>query len=154
MKGSGEIAIDMLVEIETQSPMRLKTILIVLALVLTGAACKKAPQGRVFFISPADGAVVKSPLRVEFGVEGMTVQAAGDIVPGTGHHHLIINGDAEPAGTVVPSDETHKHFGKGQTEAEIKLEPGKYRLTLQFANGHHESYGPEFSTSINITVEK
>jgi hypothetical protein len=45
------------------------------------------------------------------------------------------------------------HFGKGQTETEVKLPPGKYKLTMQFANGAHQSYGAGLSKSINITVK-
>jgi len=38
----------------------------------------------------------------------------------------------------VPFDDTHLHFGKGQTEASIVLAPGKHKLTLQFANALHK----------------
>jgi hypothetical protein len=42
------------------------------------------------------------------------------------------------AGAEIPFDETHLHFGKGQTEASIPLTPGKHTLTLQFANALHK----------------
>jgi len=32
--------------------------------------------------------------------------------------------------------------------------PGKHRLTLQFADGLHRSYGSKMATSVNITVKK
>lgn len=108
---------------------------------------------RVFFVNLEEGAVVSSPLKVEMGLEGMTIKPAGEIVEGTGHHHLIINDSPSPYGTVVGADETHIHFGKGQTETEITLEPGEYSLTLQFADGFHRSYGEQVSTTIHITVE-
>jgi len=45
------------------------------------------------------------------------------------------------------------HFGKGQTETDLTLVPGKYTLTLQFANGAHQSYGEPMSKKIEVTVK-
>ena len=87
-----------------------------------------------------------------FGLEGMKIAALGDMTDKTGHHHLIINGAAVKAGDPVPADEKHLHYGKGQTEAEISLPPGKHTLTLQFGNGAHQSYGPAMSKTITVTV--
>ncbi|MBL4585437.1 MAG: DUF4399 domain-containing protein, partial [Flavobacteriales bacterium] len=109
---------------------------------------------RVFFVGLEDGDVVTSPFTVEFGVEGMEVEPAGAIVEGHGHHHLLVNHDATPSGEVIPAgDPTKLHFGKGQTATEVTLEPGTYKLTMQFANGAHASYGEMMSTSITVTVE-
>lgn len=108
---------------------------------------------KVMFVSPQAGAKVKSPVKVEMGVEGMTVLPAGEMKEQTGHHHLIIDGQPLGKGAVVPKDETHIHFGKGQTSAEIELKPGKHTLTLQFADGAHLSYGPDLSATIQIDVE-
>ena len=114
---------------------------------------KGIPEGaKVMFIAPADGATVKGPVQVKMGVEGMTVKPAGTIEAKTGHHHIIVDDKSIAQGTVVPADETHIHFGKGQTETELKLAPGKHTLTLQFADGAHQSYGPQLSTTITITV--
>lgn len=113
-----------------------------------------APDGaRVFFKNLEDGAVVSSPVKVEMGVEGITIQPAGELKEGTGHHHIIINEGPTPYGTVVGADETHIHFGLGQEETELELEPGEYTLTLQFADGFHRSYGDKMSNTIKITVE-
>lgn len=84
----------------------------------------------------------------------MKVQPAGELKEGTGHHHLIIDGEASPVGAVVPADETHIHFGKGQTEHKLEgLTAGEHTLTLQFADGHHKSYGPKFSAQVKVTVK-
>ena len=58
-----------------------------------------------------------------------------------------------PAGEAIPVDATHLHFGKAQTDAEVTLPPGKYKLTMQYANGAHVSYGPAMAATINITVK-
>ena len=109
---------------------------------------------KVFFVNLKDGDTVKSPLSIEMGVEGMKVQAAGKVVEGTGHHHIIIGPAGIEKGVAVPKDETHIHFGKGQTKAELELEPGTHKLTLQFADGSHSSYGEVGATTITINVEK
>ncbi|MCB9668118.1 MAG: DUF4399 domain-containing protein [Alphaproteobacteria bacterium] len=117
-------------------------------------AMKKAPDGaKVMFVSPHDGDKVHSPVKVVMGVESMTVKPAGELEDGTGHHHIIIDGEAPAYGDVVPKDDTHIHFGGGQTEVELELKPGKHTLTLQFADGLHRSYGPDLTASITVEVE-
>jgi hypothetical protein len=123
-----------------------------LGMALCGIAFGAAAQS-VSFIEPMDGATDSSPFKVKFAVTGMDVKPAGDMSANTGHHHLLINGDSMKSGESIPFDETHMHFGKGQTETEVKLPPGKYKLTMQFANGAHQSYGAGLSKSINITVK-
>ena len=113
----------------------------------------EAASGKVVFVSPADGDTVKSPVKIVMGVEGMEVKPAGTQDEGTGHHHIIIGPAGIEKGTVVPADETHIHFGKGQTEAEVELEAGEHKITLQFADGNHTSYGEVMAATITITVE-
>jgi hypothetical protein len=111
------------------------------------------PDQCVGFAEPADDAVLSSPFKVKFAVEGMTVMPAGDIVKDAGHHHLLVNATPLDAGILVPYDATHLHFGFGQTETTLTLPPGKYTLTAQFANGDHKSFGPAMSKTISITVK-
>ena len=114
----------------------------------------RPPAGKgVYFIAPANGATLSSPFVVRFGLQGMDIRPAGEQISGTGHHHLLINRESLAAGQAVPVDEAHLHFGKGQTETELKLEPGTYRLTLQFADGFHVSYGKDMSATVTITVK-
>lgn len=117
------------------------------------APAPAATTGTVSIIEPANGATVSSPFKVKFGAEGVKVEPAGAIVAGSGHHHLLINAGPIPAGETIPADETHLHYGKAQTEADITLPPGKYKLTAQFANGAHQSYGEALSKTIEITVK-
>jgi hypothetical protein len=117
------------------------------------------PGARVFFETPANGAALSGPLvdgklkfPVAMGVENIVVRPAGEIVKGTGHHHIIVDGEGIALGTIVPKDETHLHFGKGQTSAEVELPPGDHTLTLQFADGAHMSYGPTLTSTIKVKV--
>lgn len=101
-----------------------------------------------------NNATVTSPFTAKFGVKGYeVVPASPDFEEGTGHHHIIVDGDYMEKGSVIPFDATHLHYGKAQKEGEITLEPGTHTLTLQFANGKHVSYGKKFSSTITVNVE-
>jgi hypothetical protein len=126
---------------------------------LTATAPTPPPGAKVFFVSPTDGATVTGPLvegkvnvPVKMGVEGIALEAAGAQKQGSGHHHIIVDGDLVAMGTPVPKDETHLHYGQAQSEAQLMLTPGPHTLTMQFADGAHMSYGPELSRTIKITV--
>jgi hypothetical protein len=110
--------------------------------------------GSVEFLSPRDGDTITGPVMLKFGVKGMDVKPAGEEIENkrAGHHHVLINQLPIKAGEAIPFTDQHVHFGKGQTEAELKLPAGRYRLTLQFANGAHVSYGEMLSQTINIVV--
>ena len=123
-----------------------------LALVLIISACG-GPEDGVDFGNLKDGDTVSSPVKVEFLVYGKTIRPAGEDVDGTGHHHIIIDGGSIQAGTVVPANDTHIHFGKGQTETTLELSPGKHTLTLQFADYAHRSFGSKWSKTITVNVE-
>lgn len=107
----------------------------------------------VFFVNLKDGDAVKSPVIVEMGVNGMEVEPAGEKHDGKGHHHIIIDGAGVETGRPVAKNPTHIHYGAGQTSDTLDLTAGKHTLTLQFADGLHQSYGPEWSKTITITVE-
>ena len=126
---------------------------VTLALGLAGCASMNDPAQAVMLLEPADGASVSSPFKVRFGIKGMSVAEAGEILANSGHHHLLINQAAIAKGESVPFSDQHLHFGKGQTEAEVKLAPGTYKLTAQFANGAHQSYGAAMSRTITVTVK-
>jgi hypothetical protein len=119
-----------------------------------------ADDARVFFVSPADGVVIRGPLvdgkvdvKIEMGAKGVVVEPAGEVKDGSGHHHILIDVAGVEKGTAVPTDEHHVHFGKGQTDAVVPLAPGRHALSLQFADGAHRSYGPAMTSSIAVTVE-
>ncbi len=116
-----------------------------------------SPAGaEVYIISPKNGAIVHTPVRVQFGLKGMGVAPAGIKFDNTGHHHLLIDTDA-PADMGVPLPATDKivHFGKGQTETTLTtLSPGKHTLQLLFADYQHIPHTPPvISKKITITVK-
>lgn len=121
--------------------------------VITTCFAGAAVAQSVDFIEPKNGATVPATFKVKFAVEGMSVAPAGEINPGTGHHHLLIDTADIEENVAIPMDDKHRHFGKGQTETEITLPPGKHKLTMQFADGAHRSYGPKFRKTIEIEVK-
>lgn len=118
------------------------------------SACGQDKGASVFFIEPADGATLQSPVTVKFGIKGMEVAPAGTQTPNTGHHHLLINVEELPdLSKPIPADEQHRHFGKGQTEASIELAPGTHTLRLLLGDGMHVPHKPVvMSDPITITV--
>jgi hypothetical protein len=115
-------------------------------------SCGAAAQN-VDFATPRDGDTVSSPFMVRFVVKDMEVVPAGEVKPGTGHHHILIDTPAVVDNSVIPADAQHKHFGKGQTETELSLPPGEHTLSLQFADGAHRSYGEAYRKTIRVTVK-
>lgn len=115
-----------------------------------------SPAGaEVYIISPKNGATVKSPVTVEFGLKGMGVAPAGVKFENTGHHHLLIDTDI-PAdqNAPLPTSDNVRHFGKGQTEASIELKPGKHTLQLVLGDDKHTPHNPPvMSKKITITVK-
>jgi hypothetical protein len=116
----------------------------------------QVPEGaKVVFKNLKNDATISSPFKMEMGTEVIKVDTAGPVVTGSGHHHLFIDAeDSLAAGTVVPADSTHIHFGKGQTEYALTLSPGKHKLTLQMADGLHRSYGGKLAATITVNVKK
>ncbi len=112
------------------------------------------PGASVFIISPANGAVVSSPVNVKFGVSGMEVVPAGNTAPNSGHHHLLVNAELDNLAAPIPSSEQFLHFGKGQTETSLELEPGEHTLQLMFGDAIHVPHDPPVqSARITITVQ-
>ena len=113
---------------------------------------KAVIEPSVFFKNIQNGAVLSSPFIVDMGVDGMEVEPSGKINANKGHHHIIINKTFIEDGQIIPVDKQHIHFGGGQTQTELDLEAGNYSLTLQFADGMHQSYGEKMSKTINVTI--
>jgi hypothetical protein len=119
-------------------------------------AREPSPAGaEVYIVSPKDGAKVKGPVTVVFGLKGMGVAPAGIKFDNTGHHHLLV--DSDPPADLsqpLPANEKTIHFGKGQTEATLTLPSGKHTLQLVLGDFLHIPHEPAvISKKITITVE-
>ena len=125
--------------------------------VLAGAQATKASstKARVFFVEPKNGATVTSPAHLKFGAEGIQITAVpeGDVKttrPGVGHYHVGVDQSCLPAGqTIVKGTPSWIHFGKGDSEMDMQLSPGKHKLALQLGDDLHNTMP---GTCIAITV--
>ena len=117
----------------------------------------KSPEGAtVFIIQPLDGENFQSgeSIDVLFGLKGMGIAPAGVPVDNTGHHHLLIDQTVMPDfHKAIPATVNIIHYGKGQTQTSLKLEPGKHTLQLLFGNHYHIPHDPPLiSEKIEIEV--
>lgn len=125
------------------------------AVVLAGDT--PSPAGaRVYFIDLEDGDTVRNPFTVRFGLVGMGVAPAGTEKEKTGHHHLFVDTELKPdeANEAIATDDSHRHFGGGQTEITIELPPGRHTLQLVLGDMNHIPHNPPIvSKVIAVTVE-
>ena len=123
---------------------------------LAAVSLTPAPEGaQVYVIEPADGSTVGQTFTVKFGLKGMGVAPAGVDAPATGHHHLLIDLDDRPAMDMpLPMSDSVRHFGKGQTETQLTLPPGKHKLQLLVGDKNHVPLDPPvISDTITVIVQ-
>lgn len=139
--------------------MKQRLIAIALASLLAGLTSARAdnwPAGaKVYFIAPANDAIVTGPVKVVMGLSGLGVAPAGVDKPNIGHHHILVD-MAAPTGSALeeamPMDDHLRHFGGGQTEATLNLAPGKHTLQLIMGDQNHIPHNPPL-VSEQITIE-
>jgi hypothetical protein len=145
------------------------TLVLALTLLTATAAAQPAPStapsglprtasaagAEEYIISPKDGETVGQDLTVRFGLKGMGVAPAGVVKENTGHHHLLIdNKELPPLDLPIANDDTHKHYGGGQTEATIHLAPGDHTLQLLLGDASHIPLNPSvMSKKITVHVK-
>ena len=120
-------------------------------------ANSKSPKGAsVYLIKPLDGEIFSpgDAIEVSFGLKGMGIAPAGVTVENTGHHHLFIDQKVLPNLKLpIPASSKIIHYGKGQTQTEIRLEPGTHTLQLILGNQYHIPHDPPLiSDKITIHV--
>ena len=122
------------------------------------AADSHSGHGRVFFVSPKNGATIKPMSTFEFGSEGTTIAAVPpgtltpeQVRPGMTHYHLGVDTDCLPAGTVIPKADPWVHFGDGKNVIEMSMTPGPHKVVLQSGDDMHRTIEGLCET-INVTV--
>ena len=109
-----------------------------------------------YFVNLDDGASIETPFRLAFGLAGgwglapISSPSAGK----SGHHHLLVNRDLPlDFKKALPFSDQYIHFGKGQMETVLTLEPGTYTLRLLLADDKHLPHFV-YSKPIKITVTR
>ena len=100
------------------------------------------PEAVIYFLDLQDGATVPAKLKLNFGLRNMGIAPAGSDRENSGHHHLLIDTELPPLNKPIPNDFNHLHFGAGQTETEITLEPGQHTLQLLLGDKDHIPHTP------------
>lgn len=120
------------------------------------AACVGEPASRALMLQPADGDTLGPDVRVVLGAEGVEVVAAdGQRVAGRGHHHLFIDTDPTPPGTVIPAGVPGiVHLGTGASEWTIAgLAPGEHRMIAVLAYGDHVPMEGVATDTVRVVVK-
>lgn len=114
-----------------------------------------AAPATVMIVSPADGAELDAgPVLVVMEVENLEVVQAGNMDPGTGHHHLIVDGDVDWSLPIPNDPGVHFHMGLGQTEWTLEdLAPGEHRIIAVVADGVHIPLDPPVADTITVVVK-
>ena len=119
-----------------------------------GVAEEAAMPSRVMIVQPADGAEVDAgPVVFVMETAGLDIVQAGNMDPGTGHHHLIVDGDVDWALPIPNDPGVHYHMGLAQTEFTVEdLTPGEHRVIAVVADGVHIPLDPPVADTITIVV--
>ena len=128
------------------------------ALVYGSTSLSAAGKPRIFFVEPKNGASVKSPVHLEFGIENYMIAAVPDGTvttarPGVGHYHVGVDTGCLKSGeTIVKGTPSWIHFGKGDSKIDMQLTPGKHKLALQLGDDLHNTVkGLCASITVNVT---
>ena len=114
------------------------------------------PIGTVTITQPANSAdVMGNTVTVNLTVAGFPIVQAGDMTPGTGHHHLFLDADVtsptEPIPTVPGSI---VHMGDASSAYTFEnVASGPHRLIAVVADGAHVPLRPLVVDTVYFVVE-
>jgi len=114
-----------------------------------------APSVTVSILEPVDGAEVVGPnVTVRLTASGIEIVPAGELIPGTGHHHLYLDADLTDASMPVPTVPGQIiHLGTGVSEYTFEnVAPGVHRLITVVADGLHVPIQPWVVDTVTFTV--
>lgn len=77
-------------------------------------------------VTPTHSAATATPTATHTATPSTCLPTADGLVPGTGHFHVYVDvpkSEQQGEGEPIPFDDAHKHFGKGQTAADLELSP-------------------------------
>lgn len=109
-----------------------------------------------YFTNLKDDAKIETPFRMTFGLSGGWGLApiSKPLAGKSGHHHLLVNRELPlDFKAALPFNDKYIHFGKGQMETVLNLEPGIYNLRLLLADGNHLPHFV-YSKPMKVTVTR
>jgi len=113
----------------------------------------EAAGDRVTIITPMPGVQTGSTVTVTLS-STVDILPAGDLTPGSGHHHLFLDADVSEAGVPVPSvPGSIVHMGDAsKTYVFEDVPPGAHRIIAVIADGVHVPLQPWVVDTVNFTV--
>lgn len=115
-----------------------------------------AGKAEAYFSNLKSGDRIETPFVLKFGLSGgwglapITQPIGGK----NGHHHLLVNRDLPlDFKKSLPFNEQYIHFGMGQMETVLTLDPGIYTLRMLLADDKHLPHFV-YSKPLKITVTK
>jgi hypothetical protein len=110
--------------------------------------------GTVTIVTPMDGALINGNEITVTLSSTVEIVPAGDLTPGTGHHHLYLNADLTPPDQPVPTvPGSIVHMGDASSSFVFEnVEPGNYRLIAVVADGVHVPLQPWVVDTVEFTV--
>jgi hypothetical protein len=114
-------------------------------------AGEEAGEASASFTAPTTGDTVAQRFTVAMEATGVEIEPAGEVRDGAGHFHVMVDTGCLDPGETIPSDDQHVHFGKGQLEGQLFLEPGEHELCLQVGDGAHTAL--PISDELSVTVD-
>jgi hypothetical protein len=133
--------------------MTLRALISLAALTAVVAGCGDDDKGgSVSLTEPDDGATVAGGVALRMLAEEITIEPAGEAREGAGHFHVVADAGCIETGEAIPRDGDHVHFGQGQAEGKIYLEPGEHQLCLQAGDGVHAALGATDEITINVGI--
>ena len=131
----------------------MRRLLIPAALLLLSACARpeETPAPTIRFASPEDGAVITGPVALQMEAENIRVLPAGTFEDNSGHFHVVVDSPFITAGSVIPSDSLHIHFGDASTSGTLNLAAGTHTLRLQMGDGAHTAL-EGLRDEVSITV--
>lgn len=105
----------------------------------------------VSFAVPTDGTELTSRYaQWRATADGVTIEESGEVTEGAGHYHVLVETGPVTPGEVIPDDNAHVHYGTGQGDGVLELEPGEHTLHLQVADGEHRAM--DLTDTVEVTV--
>jgi hypothetical protein len=83
--------------------------------------------------------------------DGVDIEESGEVNEGAGHYHIMVDTEPVEPGETIPSDDSHVHYGTGQTDGVLELEPGDHTLHLQVGDGEHTAMALTDTVEVSVS---
>ncbi|MGD2045721.1 MAG: DUF4399 domain-containing protein [Gemmatimonadota bacterium] len=115
----------------------------------------QAAAPSVTIVSPAEGAFQEEREVEVFLRTTVPLAAAGDLTPGTGHHHLFLDADVgDPTAPIETVPGSIVHLGDGSDSYLFEdVGSGPHRLIAVVADGAHVPLQPLVTDTVHFVVE-